>query len=214
MVRGTVRLAFCVLFALALLALAACGGSEAPAESGDLAYVTETATPTATPPPPTATPTPTVTPTPTPSPTPPPATAATPPPREVGPPTQGRWIDVNVTSLTVSLMDGTNAIQTISPIAVGREVDTGVWESTATGLFHVYSMNKALTYDAPYDTYISDWVGFDPGLANGFHSFLKDEHGNVVDPSTGYVSNGCIRTPDAEAVYAFAHIGMPVWVHW
>jgi len=35
----------------------------------------------------------------------------------------------------------------------------------------------------------------------------------VVDASTGGVSNGCIRTGDAAELYAFAEIGMPVYVH-
>jgi hypothetical protein len=137
-----------------------------------------------------------------------------PPPTQAGPPDQGNWIDVNVSSYTVSLMQGNAAVQVIGPVAVGEQVDTGAYLSTQTGLFHVYSMNAALTYDAPYDTYISDWVGFDPNLANGFHSFLKDADGNVVDASTGNVSNGCIRTPAPEAIYNFATIGMPVYVHY
>jgi hypothetical protein len=135
-------------------------------------------------------------------------------PPDDGPPGQGDWIDVNVSNYTVSLMQGTAAVQVIGPVAVGEQIDTGVYESTQTGLFHVYSMDAALTYDAPYDTYISDWVGFDPNLANGFHSFLKDADGNVVDASTGNISNGCIRTPDPEAIYNFAAIGMPVYVHY
>lgn len=129
------------------------------------------------------------------------------------PPNSGQWIDVNVSSYTVRLMDGQAAVKTLGPVGVGREIDTGVWESTATGLFYVYSMDAALVYDAPYDTYISHWVGFDPSLANGFHSFLKDKDGKVVDPSTGNVSNGCIRVGDVEAVFNYAHIGMPVFVH-
>lgn len=134
-------------------------------------------------------------------------------PAASGPPDHGDWIDVNVSSYTVSLMKGTAAVQVIGPVAVGAQIDTGAYESTQTGLFHVYSMNSALTYDAPYKTYISDWVGFDPNLANGFHSFLKDADGQVVDASTGNISNGCIRTPDPQAIYDFASIGMPVYVH-
>lgn len=132
---------------------------------------------------------------------------------DAGPPDSGNWIDVNVSNYTVSLMSGTSAVQVIGPVAVGAQIDTGAYESTQTGLFHVYSMNAALTYDAPYKTYISDWVGFDPNLANGFHSFLKDADGKVVDASTGNISNGCIRTPDPQAIYNFASIGMPVYVH-
>ena len=104
-------------------------------------------------------------------------------------------------------------MQEIGPVAGGVQIDTGDYLSTQTGLFHVHTKIEPLAYDAPFDTYISHWVGFDAEKDNGFHSFLKDGGGNVVDASTGRVSNGCIRTGGAEAIYAFAEIGMPVWVH-
>jgi len=128
--------------------------------------------------------------------------------------TMGRWIEVDVTNYVVRLMDGVTTIETIGPVGVGIEVDTGGYLSTQTGLFYVHNKIEGLAYDAPYDTYISHWVGFDTAKDNGFHSLLKDETGTVVDPSTGRVSNGCIRTGGAEAIFAFAEIGMPVWVHW
>jgi L,D-transpeptidase catalytic domain len=142
-----------------------------------------------------------------------PRTPLTPAADSAAAPSSGQWIDVDVTNFTVSLMDGRTPVRTISPVAVGREIDTGVYNSTATGLFHVYSKTAALTYDAPYDTYIANWVGFDPNLDNGFHSFLEDANGEVVDASTGRVSNGCIRTGASAAIFAFAEIGMPVYVH-
>lgn len=129
------------------------------------------------------------------------------------PPTEGRWIDVDVTNYVVRLMDGTSAVREITPIAVGAQIDTGEYASTQTGLFHVYNKVEGLAYDPPYKTYISHWVGFDPNKANGFHSFLKDEKGDVVDASTGRVSNGCIRTGAPDAIFAFAEVGMPVYVH-
>jgi L,D-transpeptidase catalytic domain len=129
------------------------------------------------------------------------------------PPQSGRWIDVDVTRYVVKLMDGQTVVRSIGPVAVGVQIDTGAYLSTATGLFHVYSKTQALTYDPPYSTYISDWVGFDPQLDNGFHSFLKDKDGHVVDASTGRISNGCIRTSQPEVIFAFAEIGMPVYVH-
>ncbi|MBI5284985.1 MAG: L,D-transpeptidase [Chloroflexi bacterium] len=128
-------------------------------------------------------------------------------------PAEGRWIDVDVTNFVVRLMDGTAVMREISPVAVGELVDTGDYASTQTGLFHVYNKAEELVYDAPYRTYISHWVGFDPDKANGFHSFLKDETGKVVDASTGRVSNGCIRTGAEDAIFAFAEVGMPVYVH-
>jgi hypothetical protein len=129
-------------------------------------------------------------------------------------PTSGAWIDVDVTTYVVRLMDGTTLVREIAPVGVGELVDTGDYASTQTGLFYVNSKIEPLAYDPPYDTYISHWVGFDASKANGFHSFLKDANGTVVDSSTGRVSNGCIRTGEPEAVYAYAEIGMPVWVHW
>ncbi len=128
-------------------------------------------------------------------------------------PAEGRWIDVDVTRFVVRLMDGTAVTRGISPVAVGALVDTGDYASTQTGLFHVYNKAEDLAWDAPYQTYISHWVGFDPDKANGFHSFLKDETGKVVDASTGRVSNGCIRTGAEDVIFAFAEVGMPVYVH-
>lgn len=129
-------------------------------------------------------------------------------------PASGRWIEVDVTTFTVRLMDGATVLREFSPVAVGAQVDTGEYLSTQTGLFHVHTKVEGLAYDAPFDTYISHWIGFDAEKANGFHSLLKDANGNVVDASTGRVSNGCIRVAEIEEVYAFAEIGMPVWVHW
>lgn len=129
-------------------------------------------------------------------------------------PASGRWIEVDVTTFTVRLMDGATVLREFSPVAVGAQVDTGEYLSTQTGLFHVHTKIEGLAYDAPFDTYISHWIGFDAEKANGFHSLLKDANGNVVDASTGRVSNGCIRVAEIEEVYAFAEIGMPVWVHW
>ena len=128
-------------------------------------------------------------------------------------PTEGRWIEVDVTRFVVRLMDGASVVREIAPVAVGAQVDTGAYASTQTGLFHVNNKIADLAYDAPYDTYISHWVGFDLDKANGFHSFLKDKTGKVVDAGSGRISNGCIRTGEAEAVYAFAVEGMAVWVH-
>jgi hypothetical protein len=111
-------------------------------------------------------------------------------------------------------MDGSEVVQEIAPVGVGVQIDTGEYLSTQTGLFFVNSKDERLVYDAPFNTYISHWVGFDAAKDNGFHSLLKDANGGVVDASTGRVSNGCVRTAQPEAVFAFAEIGMPVWVHW
>ena len=190
------------LIALVALASMACGSNSATAEQPAVVVKTATATPT---PPPAATRTPEATATPTPK--------ATPVPVKATRPTSGKWIDVDVTGFSVKLMDGDKVVKAIGPVAVGREVDTGAYESTQTGLFHVYNKIKDRTFDAPYNTYIEDWVGFDLDKANGFHSFLEDKDGKVVEGGTGRISNGCIRTGDHAAVFAYAEVGMPVWVH-
>jgi hypothetical protein len=128
-------------------------------------------------------------------------------------PTTGKWIDVDVTRFVVRLMNGTQTVQTVSPVAVGAKVNTGEYESTQTGLFYVYNKIAGLQYDAPYSAYISDWVGFDPAKDNGFHSFLLDQSGAVADPSTGRVSNGCIRTGASKVIFDYAEIGTAVYVH-
>ena len=195
-----------VVCVLAALLLAACGGVPAPAPAGDGVAVATVLPSPATGAPAGGKPA-----------APPTRAAATVQPAattvQAGRPSSGRWIDVDVTRYQIQLMDGTNVVRTIAPIAVGEQVNTGAYLSTQTGLFHVYNKTEALAYDAPYDTYISHWVGFDPAKDNGFHSFLKDASGKVVDPSTGRISNGCIRTGEAQAVYEFAEIGMPVFVH-
>ena len=196
--RGLTLLALTLILGV----IVGCSGAAAPAP----AVIVRTATPTAT-----STPAPERTPTATPTPMP---SAAT--PRVVVPPKApetGRWIDVDVTRYVVRLMDGKQTVKEVAPVAVGREVDTGTYESTQTGLFHVYVKTAPMTYDAPYKTYIQWWVGFDPQKDNGFHSFLLNEQCKVVDGGTGRVSNGCIRTGEAEAVFQYAEVGMPVFVH-
>lgn len=203
--RPLSRLSPLLLLSLAAL-LAACGES-GPAAPPTPAIVVRTSTPA-----PSATATPTRTPEATPTPT----STATPAPRAVVPakaPEAGRWIDVDVTRYVVRLMDGRQVLREIGPVAVGRQVDTGAYESTQTGLFHVTVKNAPRSFDAPYNTYIQWWVGFDPQKDNGFHSFLLDQEGRVVDASTGRVSNGCIRTGAAEEIFNFAEVTMPVFVH-
>jgi hypothetical protein len=140
--------------------------------------------------------------------------AASPTPHDSVVEAPGRWMDVDVTNFVVRLMDGETVLREVSPVAVGEQIDTGEYASTQTGTFHVYEKVAELAFDPPYNAYISYWVGFDADKANGFHSFLKDEDGDVVDASTGRVSNGCIRTGAPEEIFAFAEIGMPVYVHW
>ncbi len=193
-----------------------------------------TATPT---PEPTATPTPeptimaTPTPTPEPSPTPEPTPSATPVPTPLPvpqpgddvvvlgltsePPTAARWIDVNLSDNTTRLMEGRILVMAL-PSAWGTGIpgtDTDFY-ATVPGIYTIYTRSDYLWYDWNYSlTWIHSFVGFDPTRANGFHSFLYDESGNLLNNQLGPVSHGCVRVEDWKAVYDFSAIGMTVVVH-
>lgn len=125
-----------------------------------------------------------------------------------------RWIDVDRTTATVTLYEGGTAVAAFTG-RIGRDRSTDGFYATAVGTFHVYSMNEGLA-PTPFadDTYLTDWVGFDPERKNGIHSPVRDEFGNEKawqNPAT----LGCVRleAEAAVAVFDFAEIGMRVEVH-
>jgi hypothetical protein len=133
------------------------------------------------------------------------------------PPVKGneRWINVNLTDSTTRLVEGRKILREIpSAYGYGKYGSDSDYFSTAPGLYRVYTKYEGLQHDNEYTGfYFQGWVGFDPSRANGFHSFLMDDKGKVVDSRLGPVSHGCVRTEDWKAVYDFAQIGMPVVVH-
>ncbi|HEX2910330.1 MAG TPA: L,D-transpeptidase [Chloroflexia bacterium] len=127
----------------------------------------------------------------------------------------GRWIDFNRQEGVTRLMEGNKVVKTL-PSAYGYGIpgSDSDFYSTAPGQYNVYEKNPDLVYDGTYSgLYFEGWVGFDKTRANGFHSFLLNEKGEVVDNRTGPVSHGCIRTEDWRAIFDFAEVGMPVIVH-
>jgi len=79
----------------------------------------------------------------------------------------------------------------------------------------VYSKAKGLNWTEYGQAFITDWVGFDPDRANGFHSYSRDGNGNVL-PNGAAATGGCVATEPgaAAAIFAFAEMGMRVEVHW
>jgi lipoprotein-anchoring transpeptidase ErfK/SrfK len=76
-------------------------------------------------------------------------------------------------------------------------------------------MNKGLA-PTPFadDTWLTDWVGFDPVRHNGIHSPVRNADGSIREWQNA-TTLGCVRL-DAEAavtVFEFASIGMRVEVH-
>ncbi len=130
-----------------------------------------------------------------------------------GGPSGERWIDVNRSSQTVTLMEGGSAVASYWGAFGYDDSDYGFY-ATAIGTYYVYSKAQDLNWTEWGQAYITDWVGFDPERANGFHSYSRDANGNVIaggDAPTG----GCVATaPGAAAhIFAFAAMGMRVEVH-
>ncbi|MEI7554678.1 L,D-transpeptidase family protein [Candidatus Chlorohelix sp.] len=131
------------------------------------------------------------------------------------PPVEGKWIDVNLTDGTTRLMHGRELVKAL-PSAWG-EGEPGAatdFYATVPGVYTIYSRSDAFWYDYNYSMlWIYGFIGFDPERANGFHSFLYDNNGNLVDSRLGPVSHGCVRVEDWSAVYNFSEYGMTVIVH-
>jgi uncharacterized protein YraI len=125
-----------------------------------------------------------------------------------------RWIDIDRSTATVTLYEGQTPVASYQG-KIGRDPATDGFYSTAIGTYHVYSMNKGLS-PTPFadDTYLTDWVGFDPVRKNGIHSPVRDADGNEKAWQNA-TTLGCVRlqADAAVAVFAFAEIGMRVEVH-
>jgi hypothetical protein len=98
---------------------------------------------------------------------------------------------------------------------MGADPSADGFYATAVGTYYVYSLNQELTWTDWGQTWIRDWVGFDPDRQNGFHTFSLDADGAVL-PNGAAPTGGCVALApgDADQVFAFATIGMPVVVHW
>jgi len=121
-----------------------------------------------------------------------------------------RWIEVSLSDQLVRLCEGSQIVgEYLAATGAGEHSET----TTFPGLFTVHNKNKGPVYLSQFDVYVTDWVGFDPEHANGFHSLPKDKVGRILDDRLGQpVSHGCVRTAQSAAVYDFATIGMKVWV--
>ncbi len=128
-------------------------------------------------------------------------------------PTGERWIEIDRSSATVTLHQGETVVAVFSG-RIGRDPSPDGFYSTAIGTYYVYSMNKGLA-PTPFaeDTYLTDWVGFDPVRKNGIHSPVRDANG-VEKEWQNQTTLGCVRLAagDAVTVFEFAEIGMRVVV--
>ncbi len=116
----------------------------------------------------------------------------------------GRYIDVNLSTQTLSAFEGYNLVNQFL-VSTGRR-----GYETPTGEFHVYGKDRSAKmsgpgYYLPKVPYISWW--------NGDYSI----HGTYWHHNFGHVmSHGCINMAisDAEWIYNWDDIGTPVHVHY
>jgi lipoprotein-anchoring transpeptidase ErfK/SrfK len=140
------------------------------------------------------------------------ATEETPVPQNFDVPNGDKWIDVNLSTFKVTLMQGTTAGQQFTVV-------TGKGGLTRTGRNYVYMKIRSQTMESDPsvpesspDYYSLDnvqWVSyFDGGIAF---------HGAYWRSSFGYAdSHGCINMPNSQAqiVYDWAPLGTMADVHY
>lgn len=124
-----------------------------------------------------------------------------------------RWIRIDRSEASVSLLQG-DELLAVFPGRIGRDPSVDGFYATAVGTFSVYAMNKQLA-PTPFaeDTWLTDWVGFDPVRRNGIHSPVRASDGTEREWQNE-TTLGCVRlsAEDAEKVFEFARIGMRVEV--
>ena len=129
-------------------------------------------------------------------------------------PTTGRWIDVDVDRYQVRLMSGTEATRTFAPVAVGAQVDSGAYESTQTGTFRVHNkIARPAVRRAVQD--VHQRLG---GLRRGARQRLplaaQGRQRQRRRPGDGPCFERLHpRGRDSAAIFAYAEIGMVVYVH-
>jgi len=125
-----------------------------------------------------------------------------------------RWIDVDRSDGTVTLYEG-DIPQATFWAAMGIDPSADGFYSTAIGTYRVYERDADLTWSEFGGAWFTHWVGFDPDRLNGFHSWVMDENGWLIDGAAG-PTYGCVALEPsaAEQLFWFAEPGTRVEVHW
>jgi len=126
------------------------------------------------------------------------------PPSAPSAPTGGRWIDVNLSTQTVTAYEGNTPVRSTL-------VSTGLpYTPTPTGRYTIYS--KYASGDMAGPGYYLRNV---PYIMNFYRSYSL--HGTYWHSNFGHpMSHGCINlpTPEAQWLYSWAAVGTPVNIHY
>lgn len=142
------------------------------------------------------------------TPTPIPGTPTTASPARIDP--ASAWIEVDLARQVVLLHE---AGQVIAELEASTGVTSDPKYATPPGLYRVQSMEQGPIQSIP-DVYVSHVIMFDIGKGNGFHSRPMDAQGDLLDATLGQPGTaGCVRVGDSARLFAFARIGMWVWIH-
>jgi uncharacterized protein YraI len=131
-----------------------------------------------------------------------------------GPPAPEHWIDVSRTTHLVTLYQGDEPIASYWG-AMGFDPSDAGFFATAIGTYYVYDMHEALSWTTWGNSWVRDWVGFDPNRVNGFHSYAMDSSGNVLPDGAG-PTGGCVALDPwaAAQLFSFVSYGTRIEVHW
>ncbi len=131
----------------------------------------------------------------------------------VAPPQVGAtqsWIEVDLARQVVRLRLGQEMLAEYpasSGVAISPET------VTKPGIYGVQHLIKGPIENVP-GVFVSDILIYDVLNGAGIHSLPMDEGGRVLDSTLGIpASAGCVRVGQAAAVFAFARLGMVIWIH-
>jgi hypothetical protein len=124
-----------------------------------------------------------------------------------------RWVDVDRTTQMVTMYEGDVPVAAYWA-AMGSDPSDDGFFATALGTYYVYEKVGGMSWSDWGGTWVGDWVGFDPGRLNGFHTYSLDADGQVLSGGDG-PTGGCVALAPAAAdqLFAFVSVGTRVEVH-
>ena len=126
----------------------------------------------------------------------------------LGEPTGERWVEVDKSARTVRLMVGNTAVASFRASFGQPGKDTPV------GTYRIQNKIRELTWTPYAQNYFTHWAAYDQANELGFHSWVMDASGRLVEGGDG-PTWGCIAThpDDAAQIFDFVEVGTRVEIH-